>query len=61
MGVIEPTDEPTEWTSSLVVANKANGELRVCIDPHGLSRTIKRVQHPYSGRVRVVDISSQGI
>lgn len=42
MDVIKRIDEPTEWVSSLVVVDKKNGKLRVCLDPRDLNRAIKR-------------------
>jgi len=42
MKVITPVDEPTDWLSSLVVVNKKNGKLRVCLDPRDLNRAVKR-------------------
>ena len=42
--IIEPITEPTEWVSQLVVIEKANGKLRVCLDPRDLNKAIKR-QH----------------
>ena len=31
--MIRKVKEPTEWVSSLVVVEKPNGKLRICIDP----------------------------
>ena len=33
LGVIQRVTEPTEWISGMVVTEKKNGSLRVCIDP----------------------------
>ena len=46
-GVIEKcTDEsPSEWVNSLAFARKASGELRICLDPRNLNRSIKRTFH----------------
>ena len=33
VNVIKREEEPTDWVSSLVVTEKPNGKLRVCIDP----------------------------
>ena len=41
-GVIRKVDEPTEWVNSMVVAEKPNGDLRVCLDPRDLNKAIKR-------------------
>ncbi|XP_057709985.1 uncharacterized protein K02A2.6-like [Corythoichthys intestinalis] len=42
LNVIKEIDEPTEWVSSLVVVDKKNGKLRICLDPRDLNRAIKR-------------------
>ena len=46
LGIIEEIDEPTEWVSSLVIVEKADGRLRVCLDPSDLNKVIKREHHP---------------
>ena len=46
LGVIEREEQPTDWVSSLVVARKANGDIRVCIDPKPLNKALKRAQYP---------------
>ena len=40
--VIERVTEPTDWVSSLVVVEKPNGKLRVCLDPRNLNKAVKR-------------------
>ena len=42
LGIIEKANEPTDWVSSLVVVQKPNGKLRVCLDPRDLNKAIKR-------------------
>ena len=42
-GVIRKVDEPTEWVSLMVVVEKPNGELRICLDLKDLNKEIKRV------------------
>ena len=44
LGIIERVTEPTDWVNSLVIVHKANGKLRICIDPRDLNKAIKR-QH----------------
>ena len=39
-------EEPTDWVSSLVVTEKPNGKLRVCINPQHLNRALKRSHYP---------------
>ena len=38
--------EPTDWVSSLVVVEKKNGKLRVCLDPKNLNAVLKRSHYP---------------
>ena len=42
MGIIKPVHEPTEWVNSLVVVEKPNGKLQICLDPKDLNKAIKR-------------------
>lgn len=39
-------EKPTDWVSSLVVTEKPNGRLRVCIDPQHLNKALKRGHYP---------------
>ena len=39
-------EEPTDWVSGLVVTEKPNGKLRVCIDPQHLHKALKRSHYP---------------
>ena len=41
---ITPVTEPTDWVNSLVVVEKPNGSVRICLDPRDLNQAIKR-QH----------------
>ena len=43
-GVIVAVEEATDWVNSLVVVEKKNGNLRLCLDPRDLNKAIKR-QH----------------
>ena len=43
--VIAKVSEPTDWVSSIVVARRANGKLRVCLDPKDLNKSIHRCHH----------------
>jgi hypothetical protein len=44
--VIFPIQEPTDWVSSLVIAEKSNGDMRLCLDPKHLNKAIKRQHYP---------------
>ena len=37
--------EPTAWVNSLVYRRKANGTLRICLDPKDLNKAIRREHH----------------
>ena len=41
-GVIRKVYEPTEWVNLMVVVEKPNSELRICLDPRDLNKEIKR-------------------
>jgi len=42
--VIAPVTQPTPWVNSLVITEKKNGLLRVCLDPRDLNKAVLR-QH----------------
>ena len=44
-GIIAKQTEPTPWVSSLIYPKKANGKLRICLDPKGLNKAIIRENH----------------
>ncbi|XP_015760049.1 PREDICTED: uncharacterized protein K02A2.6-like [Acropora digitifera] len=44
--MIREVKEPIDWVSSLVVAEKPNGKLRLCIDPVHLNKALKRSHYP---------------
>ena len=43
--LVAKVDEPTDWVNSLVCVTKANGTLRLCLDPKDLNHAIKRPHH----------------
>ena len=46
LNVINKEEEPTAWVSNIVLTEKPNGKLRVCIDPRHLNKALKRCQYP---------------
>ena len=46
LGVIVRREQPTEWVNSLVVVQKLNGAVRLCIDPRDLNAAMKRSHYP---------------
>ena len=44
-GVIRKVSEPTDWVSSIALSRRANGKIRVCLDPKDLNKAIKRCHH----------------
>ena len=45
LGELTKVNEPTEWVSTVVIATKKSGALRICIDPRPLNQTLKRDTH----------------
>ena len=41
-GVLQKVDQPTDWVCNLVVVEKKDESLRLCLDPKDLNRAIKR-------------------
>ena len=44
-GVLAKVDQPTDWVNNLVIVEKKNGSLRLCLDPRDLNKAIKREHH----------------
>lgn len=44
--IITAVTTPTAWINSMVVVPKANGKLRICLDPKDLNRAILREHYP---------------
>lgn len=40
--IIEKVDEPSEWISNIVVIEKPDKSLRICLDPQDLNKCLKR-------------------
>ena len=43
--VIQKVDRPTPWVNSLVIVEKLDGSLRLCLDPRDLNKAIRREHH----------------
>ena len=43
--IVADVDKPTEWVSNIVIVEKKNGSLRLCLDPEPLNEAIKRERH----------------
>ena len=41
-GIIAKVDCPTDWVHNIVVVEKKNGDLRICLDPKDLNQAIRR-------------------
>ncbi|KAK2714021.1 hypothetical protein QYM36_008577 [Artemia franciscana] len=46
MKIIEKVTKPTDWVNSVVIVEKANGNLRICLDPVDLNKNLKRPHYP---------------
>ncbi|PIK38375.1 hypothetical protein BSL78_24788 [Apostichopus japonicus] len=42
--IISKVDYPTSWVNSMVVVQKTNGTLRICLDPRDLNQYVKRAK-----------------
>ena len=42
LGELTKVNEPTAWVSTVVIATKKSGALRICIDPRPLNQALKR-------------------
>ena len=42
LGVLTEVNEPTPWVSQIVITEKKNGSLRLCLDPHELNKNLLR-------------------
>ena len=40
--------QPTDWVNNLVIMEKKNGSLRLCLDPRDLNKAAKHVQNPHN-------------
>ncbi|GFV75164.1 uncharacterized protein K02A2.6 [Trichonephila clavipes] len=40
--IVSKVNKPTDWVQSLVIVEKPNGNLRLCLDPRDLNKVIKR-------------------
>ena len=38
--IIAPIEELTDWVYSMIVVEKPNGNLKICIDPRNLNKAI---------------------
>ncbi len=44
-GIVASVDQATDWVSNLVITEKKNGSIRVCLDPKPLNMAIKSERH----------------
>ncbi|KAE8740380.1 hypothetical protein FOCC_FOCC014118, partial [Frankliniella occidentalis] len=45
LGIIKKVNEATEWVHNLVIAEKPNGDIRICLDPKEMNKFIVRLVH----------------
>ena len=46
LDVVEKFSSPTSWINLLVVVEKRNGDIRICLDMRQANRAILRETHP---------------
>ena len=45
-GIVKPVTQPIDWLSNILVKEKPNGKLRICIDPsQTINKAIRRPKH----------------
>ena len=45
-GIVRPVTQPTDWLSNMLIKEKPNGKLRICIDPsQTINKAIKRPKY----------------
>ncbi|CAI6372162.1 unnamed protein product [Macrosiphum euphorbiae] len=42
LGIISKINEPTSWVNKIVIVEKPNGSIRICLDPKDLNMAIKK-------------------
>ena len=42
LSIIEKVSHPTDWVNNIVIVEKSNGSIRVCLDPKQMNKAIKR-------------------
>jgi len=47
LGVLKKIDQSTDWVSNLVIVEKKDGSLGLCLDPKDLNKAIKREHYKY--------------
>ena len=52
--VIVKVTEPTDWVDAIVITSKKNGDIRVCLDPRHLNKTIKRQHYKLPTREEIL-------
>eukprot|EP00112_Aurelia_sp_Birch-Aquarium-sp1_P019543 Seg4849.1 transcript_id=Seg4849.1/GoldUCD/mRNA.D3Y31 product="putative protein K02A2.6" protein_id=Seg4849.1/GoldUCD/D3Y31 len=44
-GIIADVDQPTDWVNNLVITEKPDGSMKICLDPKPLNEAIRREHH----------------
>ncbi|KAI8484941.1 hypothetical protein Bbelb_373480 [Branchiostoma belcheri] len=45
-GIISAVTQLTDWVNSIIIKEKPNGKLRICLDPRDLNNALKRDHYP---------------
>ena len=63
LGIIEKVVTLTKWVNSMVMVERKDGSIRLCIDPVDLNKSIKQPHYPnsHSGRCHLEATRSQSI
>ena len=44
-GILIPVTEPTEWMNQMAIVRKANGNIRLCLNPQPLNKVLVRERY----------------
>ena len=55
-----PISESSEWVNSMVIGEKPNGKLRICLDPYDLNKATKRYHHDLPTTEEILSKLSNG-
>jgi hypothetical protein len=42
---VQKVDKPNPWVNSLVIVEKRDGSMQLCLDPHNLNKAIQPEHH----------------
>ena len=53
-GILAKVDKPTYWVSNLIITEKKDGRMRICLDPKPLNRAVQSSERDIQCRHQVM-------